>query len=717
MGWTVVDNVVYNTGWESFFLHYGKENIVSNNVFARAQKGKLDGRDETRAAWAVDWSEKHLSLTFTHNVIYDQHTKQTANGDFRIMFGAQRDVKVDCDSNLYFNTNAMDIRFGDARLTWQQWQEKGQDKHGVNADPLFLHADQCDFFHLDTNSPAIAMGFKPIQPVPHWKPGCKEGDAVTPSAAAPAAKESKPQLPPPSKPAATPAPAVSTSAAASTASLPAAALTLYVVPFALELHSASNIAAGEPDGSLQLPFPSITAALTHLSGLETAEYPVHIALYPCYHLLNETLRLSEAQSGRSAAQPLVIRSMEAGDAETVRKKKQLLLIKDGAGSLRYRADMLETEQPVISGGLQLRGWQQDGSRKELWSVELPKTTQVTQLFVDGRRVNRTRLPGAGQWSWKGASANSRDSFTADSGQLETVASLQGVEAVMYNGFTSSRHRLLSFDSASRSVKLSHPAHWQLGSFHSDRRYHIENVKEGLTQPNSFWWDAAAGRLWYHCDDAQADVNTLLTVVPQLQTVLQLAGQQDSGKRLQWLQLADIAIAHSSWQLPDSDSSETEYPLASLAQHCYRPHLLRSARQLQQCAYQQQRRLWLVVRAWLPRRRPHSLRHHRHGRRRCAARHRQRRQGCSRARSSRRSDSRLHRQQLTLVRRPRLHRRCRRPGAARARLQHHWQRRAPPRQHRCGAGLGMDGVGCQRQQQQLSLLQPHPQHRSRRSAAV
>lgn len=45
--------------------------------------------------------------------------------------------------------------------TLRSWQGRGQDVHSVVADPLFKDPDNGDF-SLDPSSPALALGFKPI---------------------------------------------------------------------------------------------------------------------------------------------------------------------------------------------------------------------------------------------------------------------------------------------------------------------------------------------------------------------------------------------------------------------------------------------------------------------------------------------------------------------------------------------------------------------------
>jgi hypothetical protein len=46
--------------------------------------------------------------------------------------------------------------------SWEQWQEKrGQDKHSLIADPLLADPEHGDF-SLKPDSPALKLGFQPI---------------------------------------------------------------------------------------------------------------------------------------------------------------------------------------------------------------------------------------------------------------------------------------------------------------------------------------------------------------------------------------------------------------------------------------------------------------------------------------------------------------------------------------------------------------------------
>ena len=139
------NNVVYRTKSAGFHQHYGRENIVRNNVFAFGKEHQVM---RTR-------DEEHLSFFFTNNIVYfDSGT---------LLGSSWKNDRFVIDHNLYFDTRSApaleNIKFTGATL--EKWRARGHDAHSVIADPLFIAPEKFDF-RLSKNSPALALGFKPI---------------------------------------------------------------------------------------------------------------------------------------------------------------------------------------------------------------------------------------------------------------------------------------------------------------------------------------------------------------------------------------------------------------------------------------------------------------------------------------------------------------------------------------------------------------------------
>jgi parallel beta-helix repeat protein len=137
----VEDNIVYDTQSSGFHQHYGRDNILRNNIFAFGGNYQLA---RTRA-------EATQSFSLEHNIIlYDTGTllgyDWTGSGFIS-------------DHNLFWDMRGQAPVFGG--LSWSEWQKQGHDAHSIVADPMFAAALSFDF-RLAKNSPAAGLGIHPI---------------------------------------------------------------------------------------------------------------------------------------------------------------------------------------------------------------------------------------------------------------------------------------------------------------------------------------------------------------------------------------------------------------------------------------------------------------------------------------------------------------------------------------------------------------------------
>ena len=134
---TVEDNLVYRTQHGGFHQHYGKDNIVRNNIFAF-------GRDlqvmRTR-------TEAHQSFAFENNVVYWTSGPLIDNGPPGVSF----------DRNVYGPIAQADFRA--AGMTWEKWRENGMDVSSTMADPMFVDPVNGDFTPR-AGSPVERMNLK-----------------------------------------------------------------------------------------------------------------------------------------------------------------------------------------------------------------------------------------------------------------------------------------------------------------------------------------------------------------------------------------------------------------------------------------------------------------------------------------------------------------------------------------------------------------------------
>jgi len=135
----IENNVVYRTASGGLAVHYGKDNVAVNNIFAL-------GRDDQVC---LGRSDKESSLKFERNIVYYDEGKRFV-----------RDPSLEADNNVYWNSKGGPVTFL-IDLTLDQWRAKGLDVHSVIADPQFVDAKKDDYRLKDT-SPAFKLGFEEI---------------------------------------------------------------------------------------------------------------------------------------------------------------------------------------------------------------------------------------------------------------------------------------------------------------------------------------------------------------------------------------------------------------------------------------------------------------------------------------------------------------------------------------------------------------------------
>ncbi|MCZ7586704.1 MAG: hypothetical protein M5R36_27080 [Deltaproteobacteria bacterium] len=134
------NNLVYDTKTGSFHQHYGKENVVRNNILVCSENPQV-------AATRV---EDHLSFTFERNIVYwKTGSLLGAVGSGAGQGGPQ--LLLQCGGG-------GDHVCGDGS---GQVAGEGYDRNSIIADPLFVDAEKHDY-RLKPDSPALKVGFVPF---------------------------------------------------------------------------------------------------------------------------------------------------------------------------------------------------------------------------------------------------------------------------------------------------------------------------------------------------------------------------------------------------------------------------------------------------------------------------------------------------------------------------------------------------------------------------
>ncbi len=219
------------------------------------------------------------------------------------------------------------------------------------------------------------------------------------------------------------------------------------------------------------------------------------------------------------------------------------------------------EQVIISGGRRLPDgrWGEINGHKA-WVVDLPEVKQgrwrFRQLFVNGERRPRTRLPKQGEYQIEAlpdvpitdaAWEKQVRRFVFSGKDIQRWHNLQDVEVVAPCRWVDNRLPIQEVDAEKRLVTFDRSSVFNLVELYHTKpsTYWVENVVEALDTPGQWYLDRASGQLFYlPLKGESAPANLIAPRLPQL---LRLDGGPDAPIR--FLRFEGIIFAFSEWQPP------------------------------------------------------------------------------------------------------------------------------------------------------------------------
>lgn len=153
-GTDVYGNLINISGAGGIFAHDGTDNNIINNISANGNGYQL----------VMQSSNNPLANVFQKNIFY------YSIWAVPVLVQAQGQ-QGSLSNNIYWNSASGDyifthvgfVNYGDGTpsLMFPQWQATGADSGSLTVDPLFVNPAANDF-HLQSNSPAFALGFEQL---------------------------------------------------------------------------------------------------------------------------------------------------------------------------------------------------------------------------------------------------------------------------------------------------------------------------------------------------------------------------------------------------------------------------------------------------------------------------------------------------------------------------------------------------------------------------
>ena len=244
------------------------------------------------------------------------------------------------------------------------------------------------------------------------------------------------------------------------------------------------------------------------------------------------------------------------------------------------------EMPVLSGGRPIGDLREEKLKgRRVWVTEIPEVKRgeryFHQLFVNGERRPRTRLPKRGMYrikglpdfppstyekvvkrygigaSWKQQCRQNR--FEYAKGNISRWRNLQDVEIIAPHQWCESHFHIADLDTRKRIVTLDRLSNWSLHDDSSRRGtqyavYWIENVFEGLDTVGQWYLDRSKGRLYYLPKRGEK-LGHAQVVAPRLEQLLRIVGTRK--RKVEHLHFEGIAFSHTEWNFPSDMAASVD----------------------------------------------------------------------------------------------------------------------------------------------------------------
>jgi hypothetical protein len=221
------------------------------------------------------------------------------------------------------------------------------------------------------------------------------------------------------------------------------------------------------------------------------------------------------------------------------------------------------ERPVIDGGTRVTGWQTEVvNGVAAWVTDVAPGTIFRELFIDGQRRPRARLPKVGpelegrQFLWMEEAPDIKldaylfegsNRFVAKAGDFRNWHNQDDVEVVVLHYWIEERMPVAAYDPATRMVTSTRHSMFALKDDFNKRwaKYYIDNIFEGLTEPGEWYLDRTTSKLYYIPLPGESPEATEI-YAPRVSQFVKLVGNPDENKYVEFIRFEGLTFEHADW---------------------------------------------------------------------------------------------------------------------------------------------------------------------------
>ena len=225
------------------------------------------------------------------------------------------------------------------------------------------------------------------------------------------------------------------------------------------------------------------------------------------------------------------------------------------------------EKAVLSGGRRITGFHTGVvNGQAAWIADIPGVRggqwRFRQLFVNGARRPRTRLPKQGEYRIEALPGYTGDFLRSPTKQFVYAPgnivpgwhNLRDVEVVGITRWLDNRLPVESVDAGTRTVTFDRPSLFALHSGAKPEPYWVENVFEALDTAGQWYLDRPQGRLYYLPLPGE-DMPSAEIIAPRLTQVVRVVGRE--GDVTHDIRFEGLTFSHTEWQPPSDYASSLQ----------------------------------------------------------------------------------------------------------------------------------------------------------------
>jgi hypothetical protein len=207
------------------------------------------------------------------------------------------------------------------------------------------------------------------------------------------------------------------------------------------------------------------------------------------------------------------------------------------------------EKPVLSGGRAITGWKRGEAGR--WVADVPAARgggwPFTQLFVDGKRQTRARLPDTDDWRawWRVAAGPAHATvFRFPENTLKDWPNVDDVEINVIPQYYWQNQviPLKGVDEKVRTATLAAPP--PAYAVCVGNPFRAENVPEGVTRPGTWSLDTRTGVLTLWPEDG-VDLSRSVVTAPALPLLIRCAGSEEGGRLVRGLTFRGLTFTQTA----------------------------------------------------------------------------------------------------------------------------------------------------------------------------